>query len=686
MSKKTAGVILTGVFVMPHSDSYEEYIDYMGRSEAVRNEHFDKFNAFEDISGVNVIDGAGESQFERYTDYMSNPEKTKSLFNARYDRLPIEDVHYTKNYFMEGQANGSPLWQLVFSFRNEWLEEHGLMNRARHEVNEAKIYDATRQAMKQLIGKAELNPEWIGSIHFNTKHMHVHVGMVEKNPTREWFYYKDEKNPENTGWQYKGKLKINHINSAKSKFVNELLNMQKELTKVDVQLKQLTTTAKTNVPKLKEQLFRQSIQELEQKLPTNKRRWTYGYAKGQAFKPELDRVITLYLNTYSKEELDSFIQRVKPVSDTYEEAYGNPKNEPTYLENKLYGKHGLYHSLGNVVLKELKEQYKEQQQNQSHERFSIDDLKKLEQEEQCIRSELPSPDDVFESDELAEYAYYMDNLLQGEPPEETYECISDELYEELNTFEEIKLSDSTIQTTLDRLKTELIARTPSKEQIAEKLFALDEEEKKSIETRGIVVRTETQAEPVQLIKNETIKGYLAVPSSNESILTVGQTKEQKKKNINDKKELHNINSFSRQNRKVILEQNPNATFVYGENQWRLSGREILPKEKEQPLIIYAPQFSGEPTNKQLVGFTPIPMYDISQTSKAEKRNVIYRNQEGVEIKKSSYARSSSQGGYHVNDPHAMDRHLQKMMKNLEDTTQKYLNEKAFKEMEYQQSL
>ncbi|GGD01884.1 MobP2 family relaxase [Enterococcus wangshanyuanii] len=685
MSKKTAGLIMTGVFVMPHADTYDEYIDYMGRSEAVRNENFNKFNAFEDVDGVNVIDGAGESQFERYTDYMSNPEKTKSLFNQRYDRMPIEDVQYTKKYFMEGQDNGSPLWQLVFSFRNEWLEEQGLMDRSKHEVNEAKIYDATRLAMKQLMDKAELNAEWLGSIHFNTKHIHVHVGMVERNPSREWIYYKDEKNPENTGWQFKGKLKINHINSAKSKFVNELLNMQNELIKVDEQMKNLTTTAKANVPKLKEQLFRQSIHELQLKLPANKRRWTYGYAKGQKFKAEIDRVVTLYLNTYAKEELESFIQRVQPISATYEEAYGNPKNEPTYLENKLYGKNGLYHTLGNIVLNELKELSRQQNKQQSQERFTLEDLKQLEKEEQCVRSDLPSPEDLFEADDVDEYEYYMTNLLQGEPPEVQDEFISDELYQALNQYESLVLEEPLMKGVLDKLKADLLARTPTNEEIREKLFALDEEEKRSIEKRGVVVREEGHAEPVQLVKNETIKGYLAIPGSSADVVIVGQEKSNSESARKEQKEEHNINSFSRKNREGILEQNPNATFIYGENQWRLAGKNIIESERSRPIIIYAPVFEGEGEQKRLTGFNPVPMYDVSQTKNAEKKTFVYSNQEGVQIEKNPYVRGG-QGGGGYSDPHAFDRQLKQMMNKLENATQRYLNEKAFKEMEYQQTL
>lgn len=248
--RKSAGVILTGAFVMPHAESFEGYIDYMSRSEAVRNEKFHRFNAFNDTDGKNFIEGADEAMFDQYTDYLSNPLKTKSLFNRSYDRLPIEVLQYTKKYFIDGQENGSPLWQLVFSFRNEWLVENGLMNPKDNDIHEEKIYDATREAMNSLIHKEGLQTEWVGSIHFNTQHLHVHVGMVEKNPTREWIFYEDKKNPDNSGWQFKGKIKIRNINAAKSKFVNHLLAMQDDLAIVDYEIKSLISEGRKNLPSL----------------------------------------------------------------------------------------------------------------------------------------------------------------------------------------------------------------------------------------------------------------------------------------------------------------------------------------------------------------------------------------------------------------------------------------------------
>ena len=52
---------MIGAFVLPGADVYGEFIDYMGRSEVVRNEKFNFYNAFSSSDGVNMIDEAGET-------------------------------------------------------------------------------------------------------------------------------------------------------------------------------------------------------------------------------------------------------------------------------------------------------------------------------------------------------------------------------------------------------------------------------------------------------------------------------------------------------------------------------------------------------------------------------------------------------------------------------------------------
>ncbi|MFZ2537393.1 MAG: relaxase MobL, partial [Oscillospiraceae bacterium] len=59
MSEIKAGVVLVSRFIVPGDAKFSNYINYINRDEAVRNENFNKFSA--------------------YQDYMNNPEKTTAL-------------------------------------------------------------------------------------------------------------------------------------------------------------------------------------------------------------------------------------------------------------------------------------------------------------------------------------------------------------------------------------------------------------------------------------------------------------------------------------------------------------------------------------------------------------------------------------------------------------------------------
>lgn len=686
MSQVAAGVILSGAFVMPYSETYEGYIDYMSRSEAVRNEKFQQYNAFQDPDGINILDGADEGMFATYTDYMANPQKTKSLFNRRYDRLPNEVVQYVKSYFIEGQQNGSPLWQLVFSFRNEWLVQQGLMVETTNEVNEEKLMDATREAMKELMKKEGLDSEWVASIHFNTQHIHVHVGMVEKQPTREWIYYEDKKTPEYSGWQYKGKFKIRHIHGAKSKFVNHLLAMQKELYMVEYELKNLVRAGQQHIPALLDNVFQEKVFNLYQRLPKNRSRWKYGYGKGQHFKKELDGLITLYLTTYMNDPLQQFIMKLQPISRMYEEAYGNPKNKPTYLENKLYGKNGLYSALGNVILNELKELNKGQK-SQGAATFTIEEVQQLELEQRCVSAPLPPADTLFSSDLDPGYELYLSNLMEEEPSMKQEESFVEDFSESIGDFEALPTEKVEWTNAVNYLNTALEKLSQTQKPIEERLLRFEQSiealnEKKLLQSREskpntIPIKVEGE-QPKNTPLHSTEKAEATSSFRNEP------SKRVKKKEVKLYGEgAKNITSFSTINQKEILRQLPSATFVFGPNQWRLSGREVKESEKDNPITILAPVFSDEDGVKKLVDYTSIHVFDISQTIEGTS-NFIYLNQDGVAIRSNPRRYSSSSQAWKDQiDLEKVERHIQQMMKQMEYSTQHFLNEKIYQDTNFE---
>lgn len=64
--------------------------------------------------------------FDKYTDYMDNPEKTSSLFTANSNKLNEQEKKALKEMYKTAHDNGSVMWQDVISFDNKWLQEQGV--------------------------------------------------------------------------------------------------------------------------------------------------------------------------------------------------------------------------------------------------------------------------------------------------------------------------------------------------------------------------------------------------------------------------------------------------------------------------------------------------------------------------------------------------------------------------------
>jgi len=148
----TPGVVLKAKFVTSDIKAYQDYVDYVDREDAKKEQ------------------GAHKKLFTLYQDYLDNPDKTSSLFTQQSDRLNEEEKRNLKKVFEKAQANNSIMWQDVITFHNPWLEEHGLYDSRSHTVDEKKIMDITRQAVNEMLKREKLNGSavWSATIHYNT--------------------------------------------------------------------------------------------------------------------------------------------------------------------------------------------------------------------------------------------------------------------------------------------------------------------------------------------------------------------------------------------------------------------------------------------------------------------------------------------------------------------------------------
>lgn len=164
-SNINAGCIVTTDFVTAGSKVFSGYIDYIDRETAVRNDNITKYSL--------------------YTDYMDNPEKTTELFTAYSDRLSNDEKQLLKSLYEKAQDNGSPMWQTVISFDNQWLEKNGIYNSEDGFLDVKTLQEYTRSAMSKMLQQEGLETAtWSAAIHYNTDNFHIHIATVEPIPTR----------------------------------------------------------------------------------------------------------------------------------------------------------------------------------------------------------------------------------------------------------------------------------------------------------------------------------------------------------------------------------------------------------------------------------------------------------------------------------------------------------------------
>ena len=141
---RSPGVVLKSKFVMPSASAYNNYVEYMDRDDVKRevqvNRHSQAVNDFQ--------------VYHSYINYMGDEEKQGSLFTSDIDELNSKQKRELKKIFHLAQQNGSPLWQDVISFDNQWLQKQALYDSKTGALDEEKIRNVVREAIKEML-KAE---------------------------------------------------------------------------------------------------------------------------------------------------------------------------------------------------------------------------------------------------------------------------------------------------------------------------------------------------------------------------------------------------------------------------------------------------------------------------------------------------------------------------------------------------
>lgn len=347
--KVTPGVILSSRFVFSEK-KFAEYINYIDRSEAVRSKGYNLYSV--------------------YTDYMDNPEKqqqklgfnpkserTSALFTATKDNLTLDEKENLKHQFLKAQKNESPMWQNVISFTNEFLEENGLYDSASGFLDENKIRYVTRLAMNEMLAneKMDASAVWSASIHYNTDNIHIHMAIVEPNPTRrkKEFTTKKKDGTKETKVQFKGMLKPKTFSKMKSKVINNIVDRSPQLTKINEIIRNDIVKEKRGKNSHKDKNLRGQFLNLYSKLPPDERLWHYNMNALNDVRPQIDDFTKIYIDMYHKRDFAELNKQLDEQQEFLKSVYGSGKKKmyENYKQTKI---NDLYTRMGNAILNELK--------------------------------------------------------------------------------------------------------------------------------------------------------------------------------------------------------------------------------------------------------------------------------------------------------------------------------------------
>ena len=324
-------VVFKSRFVPCSSKKFKSYIDYIDREEAIRNDDF--------------------SRYSLYNDYMGNPQKTTGIFTDSSSNLTEKEKKTLKENFAKAQRNGSVMWQDVYSFDNKWLIKQGLYNPKTKELDEERLKEAVRKSIGYSLEKTNIKESsiWSGAIHYNTDNIHIHVAICEPNPTIE-----------------RGKRTQKTLDNMKSKFINHLLDYDKEYKEINTLLRDNLAYSNKKSLLMKDIEMKKILNEVVKNLPSDKRHWHYNYNTMSDARVHLDKLTNYYIMNYKPKEYKELINKLDKQEKEWREIYGKGKEGKhldkfkEYKENKIKD---LYTRMGNKTLSEIKEIYMEKENN-----------------------------------------------------------------------------------------------------------------------------------------------------------------------------------------------------------------------------------------------------------------------------------------------------------------------------------
>lgn len=338
--KQEAHHLMTGF-----DEEFDRYLNYMTRMQALR----DKPNRTEKENQEleRVTQGAAQVDLTQPT----MPEKKNTLygaFTADKDVITGTDRVELKEKYRHAQQHGAVLYKDVVSFDTPFLQKLGVYDPATDDLDEKPLLRAGREMMATMVKDEGLKDvTWLGTIHRNTDHIHIHFSAVEAVNTRPLVERED---PE-SGKTYvapKGNRKQATINDMKRVFAASLVDRTQERARIGQLRDGLIADVRESLPDRAGELV--LLQRVVQRLPGDRRKWQYGY---------LDRKTQGMLDNFTDDFMDDderyreYKAAVKESEVVDRELFGETKQDDLhYAANQMAD---LHKRLGNQILSYVRE-------------------------------------------------------------------------------------------------------------------------------------------------------------------------------------------------------------------------------------------------------------------------------------------------------------------------------------------
>lgn len=609
---------------------FSNYLNYLGRQQALeKNNSRSEGEELELVTIEKKLKNM-EQNSKPLTNH-DNHMEVRGLFDKENDTLTLERKEFYKEFFSAASNNGAFLFQDVVSFDTKFLVEQGVFDPLTKQLDSTKLKQAGRLMMKKYfeLENLEETGQWVGAIHYNTEHFHIHFSTTESKNTRDIITITDKQTGQKKDVR-NGFKKQNTINQMKAIFANQLIDRSQELEKISRLRNHLVLYVRESNH---ESQLKKQLNELKKILPIEKKKWQYNRLSSSV-KLKINETVESLLK--ENKDFNQFKQLIKEEGRFRNSLYRKEsKNE--YYQNKMKDMNVRF---GNALLKNMKEVEKEIAQlkrmpmsyrlevkNESKPIKKIDsnlkNYSKLNQEK--IRTQLSSAS--FVKTEASWKKEGREPTKEAVPIEISIPIMSEDgkelkgfdvgyVYDVSQTdvnrrfsFQVNMNSHGNYQPNLDKYSTynqeKLKKQLPNVSVVGTSNYWRKEGRTLIPGTKPLEISIPVMSEDGKKLLDYDV-GYIYDISQT----VVVDTKEKTLSLTDEKKKLtSNLTSYSKFNQQKLKEQMPGVTIVGSRYFWKKEGRFIAPDS--EPLYISIPVMKED--GKTLSHFSEGVVYDISQT-------------------------------------------------------------------------